>query len=315
MQSGVRILLSLLIVFVILLSLIVLAYGLVRMRSLNAGHGTRLTMSLMTDSSSTEMHSAVEQTTRILRARLDDLGATSAEVVNDRRDVYSIDVLLPPVQDADRVKNVLCANARLELRLIAHASDVPYRTRELAAAALATLGAISESYDLLAYKETAISRQGDEAASWVIVEKTPVITGADFRDARASQSNAGGENYDIMFSLAPAAADRFAEATRTHIGDHIAIVVQSEVRSAPMLQNEIRDRGIISGSFSRRAAEDLALVLRSGAYPGRLVLVAEETISTDRWTRPYKQAATVSAVIVIALIAVLYFINRRRVVL
>jgi preprotein translocase subunit SecD len=309
MSAGVRILLSIPLVFLILVSLAVLAYSFVQLNSLKSGQGTRLTMSLKINTTTTEPR-GIDHATWILRNRLNNLGISSAEVEPRNQDGYSIEVFLPPVDDLDRVKHILCADAGLELRLVAHGTIVPYRDRDAAAAALASL-ANAPSFELLVYRESA-SRAADAGDSWIIVEKNPVITGADLRDASAKRSSYGVENYDIAFSLTPEAASRFAGFTGSHIGEHLAIVIQSKVRSAPTLQAQISDRGMISGDFSKRSAEDLALVLRSGAYPGELVLVGEDTVSTERWTRVYKVMAAASAAFLILIALGLYVVNRRR---
>jgi preprotein translocase subunit SecD len=47
------------------------------------------------------------------------------------------------------------------------------------------------------------------------------------------------------------------------------------VKSIAYIKSQITDQGEISGRFTKQAAEDLALVLRTGALPAPLRFVSE----------------------------------------
>ncbi len=55
-------------------------------------------------------------------------------------------------------------------------------------------------------------------------------------------------------------------------------MLDGQVRSAPRIDSRISDEGIIHGSFTQQEAEDLSLVLRSGALPASLTYLEERTI-------------------------------------
>src|SRR5262249_40445156 len=85
-----------------------------------------------------------------------------------------------------------------------------------------------------------------------------VITGLDMRDVSAKPSSYGGANYEIDFSLTPDAAKRMADATSKHLGDHLAVVLTGEVKSAPRINSQIDERGQITGTLTKESAENLA---------------------------------------------------------
>ena len=116
---------------------------------------------------------------------------------------------------------------------------------------------------------------------WVVLEKNAVVTGMDMRNAQAGRSQYGGTNWEIDFQLTPGGATRFGDATGKHVGDNLAIVMNNEVRSAPTINSQITDRGQITGGFTQQSAEDLALILRSGALPA----TTASAISTVRPSR------------------------------
>ena len=149
---------------------------------------------------------------------------------------------------------------KLELRLVAKGTEVPYATKQQADAAAKSATTGSSSYDAgwetISYRESVGSQQTLEG--WIVVGTKPVVTGNDMRDIATKPSPYGASIYEIDFSLTPDAATRLAEATSKHIGDRLAIVFNQEANSAPRINSQIRDRAQISGNFTKESAEDLA---------------------------------------------------------
>jgi len=159
-----------------------------------------------------------------------------------------------------------------------------------------------------------LTESGSVQDGWVIVERVPVITSLDVIDAVARPSQYGGGAYEIDFQINPEGALRLSEATGKHVGENLAIVFHDEVKSAPRILGQITDRAQITGNFTKEPAQDLALVLRSGTLPlsWKLTYTSEETFSTSRWIRKYQITAVVSTLTCLALLAILYLVNRRR---
>ena len=90
-----------------------------------------------------------------------------------------------------------------------------------------------------------------------------VLTGSDLKDARAQISQ--GNQAVVGLEFNSEGADKFAELTAKNIGRQIAIVLDGEVLTAPVVQEAITGgRAQISGSRSIEDAERLAILLRSG---------------------------------------------------
>jgi preprotein translocase subunit SecD len=67
--------------------------------------------------------------------------------------------------------------------------------------------------------------------------------------------------------------------TGANVGKLLAVVLDNRVFTAPVIHGQINDRGQISGgSFTPQSAQDLALVLRSGALPATIKYLSEETV-------------------------------------
>jgi preprotein translocase subunit SecD len=69
-----------------------------------------------------------------------------------------------------------------------------------------------------------------------------------------------GTGPAVGFTLTDEAGERFRQYTRDHIDTGLAIVLDGEVISSPLIRSEIGEKGIITGQFT--AAEADALVQR-----------------------------------------------------
>lgn len=70
----------------------------------------------------------------------------------------------------------------------------------------------------------------------------------------------------------------FGAFTASHIGQPMAIVLDGEVMSAPTIQAQLTDGGVITGNFTQQEAETLATVLRYGALPVPLRVESIESV-------------------------------------
>jgi len=105
------------------------------------------------------------------------------------------------------------------------------------------------------------------------VERSPVLTGDQVQDARASTAR---DQSIVRFTLTRSGGRRFRQVTREHVNDFMAIMLDGRVfRQPPVIRSEIgRDGQIELGTAPRQEAQDLALVLRAGALPAPLTVVA-----------------------------------------
>jgi preprotein translocase subunit SecD len=104
------------------------------------------------------------------------------------------------------------------------------------------------------------------------------VDGSELRDASAYSRTGSQSDYQISFSLKPGGAQKFGEWTGKNIGKYLAIVLNDEVKSAPVIKGQIFDQGSIEGKFTKTSSEDLALTLKSGALPAKLDYQEERTV-------------------------------------
>ncbi|HXM69765.1 MAG TPA: protein translocase subunit SecD, partial [Thermoanaerobaculia bacterium] len=117
---------------------------------------------------------------------------------------------------------------------------------------------------------------GNPTPLFYAVEKRRTVTGRDLRTAKPEQGNIG--QPIVGFSFTPDGAKSFATLTGEHVGSGLAIVLDGQVVSAPVIRSRISDSGQIEGSFTQKEVDDLALVLKSGALPASITYLEERTV-------------------------------------
>jgi preprotein translocase subunit SecD len=99
-----------------------------------------------------------------------------------------------------------------------------------------------------------------------VLDSRPIITGEYLVDARPQSDPIEGNKVD--FQLNREGGRRFQNETARHIKDHMAVVLDQRVITAPQIQSAIGTNGQITlGNGTLQAAQDLAIVLRAGALP------------------------------------------------
>ena len=74
----------------------------------------------------------------------------------------------------------------------------------------------------------------------------------------------------------------FAEITRAHVGEQLAIVLDGVLLSAPVIQEEIRDgKAQITGDFTPEEARELVRNLNYGALPVPITLSTSQTVGAS----------------------------------
>jgi preprotein translocase subunit SecD len=83
----------------------------------------------------------------------------------------------------------------------------------------------------------------------------------------------------VVFDLTRRGGRDFGRVTGANVGENLAIVLDNEVVSAPVIRDQITTRGQIDlGGAPLEEARDLALVLRAGALPAPLAIMEERTV-------------------------------------
>jgi preprotein translocase subunit SecD len=144
---------------------------------------------------------------------------------------------------------------------------------------------------------------------YVLTEK-PFMTGDYLQNAVAGRDPQFNQSQ-VQFELSRAGGRLFQRFTGQHVGDYLAIVLDGQVMSAPVIRDRIGARGQIEmgAGTPLEEARDLALVLRAGALPAKLNVVEERTVGPSLGKDSIDQGsvAGVVGIVLVVLIMISYY--------
>ena len=130
----------------------------------------------------------------------------------------------------------------------------------------------------LQWGQERVPRQGRFYRELFVLQEDAFLTGDQLQDATATRDPQ--LNFpQVLFELNRLGGRAFERVSAAAVHERIAIVLDDEVVSAPVVNNRIRNRGSIDLRGSQMVeATDLALVLRAGALPAPLRIMEERTV-------------------------------------
>ena len=190
------------------------------------------------------------------------------------------------------------------------------------------VGILRTRVDALGVKETALYPQGDkrvvieiageddpEAAvnmlkntaqlQFMDEEGNVVLTGKNLVDAQAQMKRDGSGQAEIALEFDKEGTKLFGEATTANVGKPLIIVLDNQAISAPIVNEPIMDgHAVITGNFTAKEAQDLAVLLRSGALPVSFQVMEKRSIGPTLGADSLDKSITAG---IIGLIAILIF--------
>jgi preprotein translocase subunit SecD len=141
------------------------------------------------------------------------------------------------------------------------------------------------------------------------MESRPFITGERLQEAVAGRDPQYNKTI-VTFQLDRRGGREFERVTSQHIGDRIAIVLDTLVHSAPVVNGRIGASGQIElGQAPLSEAQDLALVLRAGAFAAPLEIVEQRSVgpSLGRDSIDQGKLAGILGVVFVIAIMIAYY--------
>jgi preprotein translocase subunit SecD len=199
----------------------------------------------------------IQQSLEIIRRRVDEVGTREPTIQRQGTDRILIQV--PGIGSAAELKALIGTTAKLTF------NPVVGRTTDPAA---------DPGPRNLLLPSTS------EEDVYYIVEETAVVSGEALTDAQPSFDQNG--RPAVTFRFNPSGARAFGDYTAENIGEPFAIVLDSEVISAPTIQSHIAGgSGIITGTFTIEESTELAVLLRAGALPAKMNFLEERTVGPE----------------------------------
>lgn len=237
---------------------------------------TEVTFALSATGLSSARDMAIEQNLSILRKRVEELGVSEPTI--QRQGADRIVVELPGVQDTARAKELLGATATLEFRLVNDAANPEAATRGI----------------VPADSELKYMQDGRP----MVLKRKPSLGGEHIIDANSGKDDRGLPQVSIK--LDSDGGNQMAEITKSAVGKPMATLYSEfkdsgrrdangkvilekheEVINVATINSRLGNQFQITGINSPAEAQNLAVLLRSGALIAPIIIVEERTVGAS----------------------------------
>ena len=225
-----------------------------------------------------ERDEALVSAKEIIERRVNSLGVSEPVVQTSKvGEEYRIIVQLPGVEDVEQAKSLVGQTAKLEFR--------EFKDEEIQPSIVPTL----ENTKPSGVDGTDLKRAT-----------------TDFQQASQDQAQGGPV---VNFKIRGESVEKFSELTRRLIGKPLVVFLDDIPISAPTVQSEISEEGIITG-VSAEEAKRLAIQLNAGALPVKKIeIIQERTIGATLGQQSINRSLVAGAIglIIVGLFMVAYY--------
>lgn len=230
------------------------------------------------------INAAVGSSIETIRRRVDETGTTEPIIQRQGEDRVLLQV--PGFDDPARLKELVGKTAKLSFHLVDQSMSV------------------AEAQSGSPPPGSAIYPSQNPNEPPYLLEKRAIVSGDDLVDAQPGFDQQTNEPI-VTFRFNSSGAQRFGRVTAENIGYPFAIVLDGEVISAPVIRDYIPGgTGQISGNFTVQEANNLAILLRSGALPVSLQVIEERSVGASLGADSVEAGKTAA---IVAFIAVILF--------
>jgi preprotein translocase subunit SecD len=208
---------------------------------------------------------AIDQALETIRNRIDQFGVAEPSIQREGKN--RIIVQLPGIDNPERALKLIGKTALLEFKLVDEEHDVQE----------ALEGNIPLGREIL-YQKKVDKETGEVTKKPFLLKKETILTGDFLSDAHISIDPQFNQPY-VSLSFNKAGSKIFARVTEQNVGKRLAIILDNNVYSAPVIREKIPNgRAQITGSFTEEEARDLAIVLRAGSLPAPIKVQENRTV-------------------------------------
>ncbi len=196
---------------------------------------------------------AIQQVLIVLRNRVDAFGVAEPSIRQEANRPRII-IELPGAKDSSEPLRIVQTMGRLEFKIA---------KKHPSGGSLYTGSANTPPPEDL--EENTEIRYHHETGNWYVLESPVLLSGHNIEDSRPSTGSAF--NIVVLMTFDSEGSNKFAKITGEHIGEHLAILLDDKVQSAPVIRTQIRRNAMIEGNFTSEEANYLSNILNAGAFP------------------------------------------------
>jgi preprotein translocase subunit SecD len=228
----------------------------------------------------------------ILNTRIDKFGVSEPQIRQQGSD--RIIVELPGLADPERIRNVILGKGRLNFHIVDDAAkDVALKyIQEHPTDFLSP----ESTADKKLLKDPTIIPKGDillevvqkdkygldQTIGYTVVKEEPALAGEFVKSAAVQYDPNMGLKPNVTFRLSVKGGDIFYKVTQENVKKTLAVVLDNKIKFQATIDEPIRDQVMVRGQgISQEEAGDLALLLRTGALPVPLEIIAQEQVGAS----------------------------------
>ena len=225
--------------------------------------------------------SSVDQALETIRNRIDQFGV--AEPIIYKQSDNEVVLQLPGVKDTGRAIELVGKTAMLEFKLLDDESPVAAQLPGIISPAdedkvMNEFAGKVPADDEILFGRFRNKETGEETRQVFLMKRQSLLTGEFLTEAKVNIDQRFNEPY-VSISFDAAGAKLFEQITANNVKKRLAIILDNNVYSAPVIQEKIAGGSAqISGSFGMQEAKDLAIVLRSGSLPAPMKMLQNVTV-------------------------------------
>ena len=255
---------------------------------------------------------AADQALETIRNRVDQFGVAEPDIRMQSNS--EIVVQLPGVKDARRAIDLVGKTAILEFKLLDDESPMAAQLPQTAEPdgeeeVREQYGSQIPEGDEILFGRVRNRETGVETKLVYLVKAQSLMTGEFLTEARVNIDQRYNEPY-VSIAFNSTGAKLFEQITANNVKKRLAIILDNNVYSAPVIQERIAGGNAqITGSFTMQEAKDLAIVLRSGSLPAPLKMLQNVTVGPSLGRDSIKagiRAGIIAAILVVAFMIVYY---------
>lgn len=214
----------------------------------------------------------MDQARRVIENRINGMGVSETMVSMVGNDRLAVEI--PGETDPAHVTEIIKQQAFLEFKLVGDESLLDAIINEHGE--LRPGAVIPDGYELKYLTDVA---SGENNKKPLLIKRHAEMTGDHITSAMVARDQMSMGAPYVELTLDNQGSRIFENVTGNNVGKRLAIVLDGEVKSAPVIQDRIPNgQARITGQFTEDQARDLALVLKAGALPAPLIVEESRTV-------------------------------------
>jgi len=236
-----------------------------KVKVIEAPEGVKFELTIKSKEAEHIKRFAVDQCLETIRNRVDQFGVAEPTIQKQGED--QILVQLPGVKDPKRAIELIGKTALLEFKLVDEEHDVEKALK----------GEIPPGIEIL-YQKHENKETGEISRIPYLLKKTTLLTGEYLTSAKVEISSQFNEPH-VAIDFNEIGAKIFERITAANVKKRLAIILDNNVYSAPVIQEKISGGNAqITGRFTDEEARDLAIVLKAGSLKAPVKIIEKRTV-------------------------------------